>query len=263
MSDIERSFLASISDTPEDLTTRLVYADWLEERGDPRAGYLCLHNEFLQTGSQSPRLEAIALAGMIEDLDWLRFVELHDVLHRVTRRCGGRLPPALAMLWREVVWRSDPRNQKDDYYPMLEKVGAITGVFLHLECESVKDAYLDKNPGLREAFSAMFNQIEFIGEEHDLSFGLWRYATDVPALSAPIVSLDTTCEFGLVASTLQDCFAASYDPEEFAEAGKWFADRGIATSPTWAEAEKLIQGLPDPQERFERYCRGEGDGAAS
>ena len=33
-------FLAEIAANPVDLATRLVYADWLEDRGDPRAAYL-------------------------------------------------------------------------------------------------------------------------------------------------------------------------------------------------------------------------------
>ena len=39
MSD-EASFLAALEQNPEDETTRLVFADWLEERGDPRAEWL-------------------------------------------------------------------------------------------------------------------------------------------------------------------------------------------------------------------------------
>jgi uncharacterized protein (TIGR02996 family) len=41
MSD-ERGFLRAIQDNPEDDSLRLVYADWLEERGDPRSEYLRL-----------------------------------------------------------------------------------------------------------------------------------------------------------------------------------------------------------------------------
>jgi uncharacterized protein (TIGR02996 family) len=36
----EQAFLAAIRDAPDDTTARLVYADWLEERGHPGAGYL-------------------------------------------------------------------------------------------------------------------------------------------------------------------------------------------------------------------------------
>jgi uncharacterized protein (TIGR02996 family) len=41
MSD-DRAFLRAIREDPEDPARRLVYADWLEERGDPRGEYLRL-----------------------------------------------------------------------------------------------------------------------------------------------------------------------------------------------------------------------------
>jgi uncharacterized protein (TIGR02996 family) len=36
----ESAFLRAIADAPDDDAPRLVYADWLEERGDPRADYV-------------------------------------------------------------------------------------------------------------------------------------------------------------------------------------------------------------------------------
>ncbi len=38
--DDEHAFLRAISATPDDNSVRLVYADWLEERGDPRAAFV-------------------------------------------------------------------------------------------------------------------------------------------------------------------------------------------------------------------------------
>jgi uncharacterized protein (TIGR02996 family) len=43
----EQAFLDNIRANPRDNTTRLVYADWLEEHGDRRAGYLRLLCEWL------------------------------------------------------------------------------------------------------------------------------------------------------------------------------------------------------------------------
>jgi uncharacterized protein (TIGR02996 family) len=43
----EEAFLESIRANPRDNTARLVYADWLEERGDPRADYLRVLCEWL------------------------------------------------------------------------------------------------------------------------------------------------------------------------------------------------------------------------
>src|SRR5438067_8652841 len=38
----ERAFLTAILERPDDDATKLVYADWLEEQGDPRGEYLRL-----------------------------------------------------------------------------------------------------------------------------------------------------------------------------------------------------------------------------
>jgi uncharacterized protein (TIGR02996 family) len=40
--DVEKEFLDAITRNPEDEEARAVYADWLEERGDPRGEYLRL-----------------------------------------------------------------------------------------------------------------------------------------------------------------------------------------------------------------------------
>jgi len=42
MDDIERAFIAAIQRDPEDDEARTVYADWLEQRGDPRGEYVRL-----------------------------------------------------------------------------------------------------------------------------------------------------------------------------------------------------------------------------
>jgi uncharacterized protein (TIGR02996 family) len=52
MSDDE-AFIRAIVDSPGDETPRLVYADWLEERGDPRAAYLRAEQEAFGTGDTS------------------------------------------------------------------------------------------------------------------------------------------------------------------------------------------------------------------
>ncbi|MEK6239183.1 MAG: TIGR02996 domain-containing protein, partial [Planctomycetales bacterium] len=38
--DSQSAFLREIIDAPEDDAPRLIYADWLEERGDPKAGFI-------------------------------------------------------------------------------------------------------------------------------------------------------------------------------------------------------------------------------
>jgi uncharacterized protein (TIGR02996 family) len=45
--DHEQAFLAEIADNPADDAPRLIFADWLEERGDLRAELLRLLNELI------------------------------------------------------------------------------------------------------------------------------------------------------------------------------------------------------------------------
>src|SRR5262245_36198782 len=47
----EEAFLKAIRGEPDELAHRLVYADWLEERGDPRA-------EFVRLGAQVAQAQA-------------------------------------------------------------------------------------------------------------------------------------------------------------------------------------------------------------
>src|SRR5262245_50486711 len=51
-----RAFLDAIADSPDDVGTRLVFADWLEERGDPRSEILRLQAAHLR-GKDSADIE--------------------------------------------------------------------------------------------------------------------------------------------------------------------------------------------------------------
>ena len=55
----ERSFLDAIGGDPDDDASRLVYADWLEERGDPRAEFLRLEVALAEAAGEPARSEAI------------------------------------------------------------------------------------------------------------------------------------------------------------------------------------------------------------
>jgi uncharacterized protein (TIGR02996 family) len=46
--DNDEAFLRAITDNPNDSSVRLVYADWLEERGDPRAEFLRVQQAFTE-----------------------------------------------------------------------------------------------------------------------------------------------------------------------------------------------------------------------
>lgn len=69
----EEAFLESIRANPRDDTTRLVYADWLEERGDPRAAYLRVLCEWLarQTDGDQQLMERERELRASADRRWL------------------------------------------------------------------------------------------------------------------------------------------------------------------------------------------------
>ena len=77
MNDHE-AFLAAIRANPGDEAPRLVYADWLEERGDPRGEYLRLEHQLNQVRRRLAALQAEI------DPHWLSVITgcARVVLHR-------------------------------------------------------------------------------------------------------------------------------------------------------------------------------------
>lgn len=65
MSPDDEPFIRAIVDTPGDDTPRLVYADWLDDRGDPRGAYLRAEVGALRTGAaNSAKLLKFAAGGL-------------------------------------------------------------------------------------------------------------------------------------------------------------------------------------------------------
>jgi uncharacterized protein (TIGR02996 family) len=65
--DEDVSFLRAILNRPDDDVLRLVYADWLDERGDPRAGYLRLDVERHRAENSAGNLRS-ALEKQLRDI---------------------------------------------------------------------------------------------------------------------------------------------------------------------------------------------------
>src|SRR5262249_19063984 len=94
----EAAFLAAIQAAPEDGNLRLVYADWLEERGDVRGEYLRLEHQL----SLSPiTLRLVQLREQI-DPSWIALVRRATApmtwysSNRVTHRIAeGKVVPGL------------------------------------------------------------------------------------------------------------------------------------------------------------------------
>jgi uncharacterized protein (TIGR02996 family) len=111
----EEAFLAAIREAPSDPLPRLVYADWLDEQGDPRGEFLRVHCELSEIRTDS-RFHALwrrkqvlweqISAGTPSSRDWLGMVDLradfefHEVrwddqrrgtIALVGRICRGRI----------------------------------------------------------------------------------------------------------------------------------------------------------------------------
>lgn len=56
--DEDFAFLRAVLNQPQDDTLRLVYADWLQEHGDPRAQYLRLEVQWYRSGKRSGKRSA-------------------------------------------------------------------------------------------------------------------------------------------------------------------------------------------------------------
>jgi uncharacterized protein (TIGR02996 family) len=60
--DAEAGFLEDILDHPEDDVPRLIYADWLTERGDPRGDFIRVQCQLPRVPRSDPRHSALAAA---------------------------------------------------------------------------------------------------------------------------------------------------------------------------------------------------------
>jgi uncharacterized protein (TIGR02996 family) len=56
----DEAFIRAIVDSPGDDTPRLVYADWLDDRDDPRGPYLRAEHEWARSGKKERALRALA-----------------------------------------------------------------------------------------------------------------------------------------------------------------------------------------------------------
>jgi uncharacterized protein (TIGR02996 family) len=80
----DKAFLRAILDNPTDTTARLVYADWLDDRSDPRGTYLRVEADLrAQNDSNGERAVALRewLASLKRDIDpfWLACFDRPDI----------------------------------------------------------------------------------------------------------------------------------------------------------------------------------------
>jgi uncharacterized protein (TIGR02996 family) len=103
------AFLRAITDDPNQDSLRLVYADWLEERGDARGSFLrvTIELEALERTEPPPdmrsRLARVRRIGQLRHR-WRELLPLVDrnwfaLLHRGELRCGGVPDGACPRRW--------------------------------------------------------------------------------------------------------------------------------------------------------------------
>lgn len=104
----DEPFIRAILATPDDRTVRLVYADWLDDRGDPRAEYLRLQSRIvgMLPGSDERRAAREQLTALQHGFPswWLAAMGFFAVPREPNR---GRIEEAARLLNRPVTFTND------------------------------------------------------------------------------------------------------------------------------------------------------------
>src|SRR5262245_19431054 len=108
----DETFIRAVVDSPDDEGPRLVYADWLEEHGDPRNAYVRAEHEWARSRRPGALKKVRRLAKSL-DAEWVARVSrpsvgvclqaplfrraskrtTEDAIHRVEARFGVTFPP--------------------------------------------------------------------------------------------------------------------------------------------------------------------------
>lgn len=83
MTDDEQAFIREIAASPDAILPRLIYADWLDEQGDPRGEYLRLECLAIQEPDQAAALQQLALELLAEyRMAWVEALGKGVMFHR-------------------------------------------------------------------------------------------------------------------------------------------------------------------------------------
>src|SRR5262245_19528354 len=137
----DEPFLRALLLNPEDHTTRSVYADWLEERGDERAEYLRLERDLaaLPAGDDNVPAWGRRLAELRARIEpaWLARVGSHQALgsdrFEHVESDSGRLERAASILGRLVAY-VDGEGYERTITGAAEH--PVTGTLAYVECRS-------------------------------------------------------------------------------------------------------------------------------
>ncbi|MGE3804046.1 MAG: TIGR02996 domain-containing protein [Gemmataceae bacterium] len=163
----EDGFLAAIRERPADDLRKLIYADWLEEQGDPRADYLRHVVKIRQRRAISPKLRlvqqklAAELKALRKRVDVVpppqQFVEMRAVWQQIYRlekrlhKISQQIRPRIRVTLRELAAGIDPSWLALVSDPVIERCGrADTSPQFDFVCDrSWADLQLTVNPAVR------------------------------------------------------------------------------------------------------------------
>ena len=97
----DEAFLQAILEAPDDDAPRLIYADWLEEQGDPRGAFIRVQCQLARMAEDDPRRPALE-------------VEETPLRARMRQDLRADKPPAWAKIptWaRKACWQAESNEQ--------------------------------------------------------------------------------------------------------------------------------------------------------
>src|SRR5262249_48004439 len=123
----EQAFLQAVLEAPEGEAARLIYADWLEERGDPRGEFLRLECLLRSLRPHEPKYEAtkakLAKLRPGMDHDWLALVDRSDRYTRLWPESYCRVQAEAGEGGRPLRFVEGGNSQQDDFSRMKVSVG--------------------------------------------------------------------------------------------------------------------------------------------
>jgi uncharacterized protein (TIGR02996 family) len=155
MSD-DQGFRSALLADPEDTTTRLVYADWLDERDDPRGEFLRLEVELSTLPTEDARRPVIEerLRQLQAALDpaWLAALDrtlIENCRGRIPRPCGPRSRVRCPGRWERLTPTRDER---------VRHCRACGEHVIH--CATIQDAWRFSQAGARVAVDSRLTRTE-------------------------------------------------------------------------------------------------------
>jgi uncharacterized protein (TIGR02996 family) len=171
----EAAFLATVHDQPGDETARLVYADWLDEHGEPeKAAYL---RSLVQLRRQ---IDEVSEAQLLIDQDWLESISGT----RDDKYESHLLTKGLQFLTLEKVrkWAGDVASPLVvDYNSLLGHTISERRESLYLEMTRMLAAIRRQLPKMTIAWACCSPEIASIFETASRAFGYSEFFPEYPA----------------------------------------------------------------------------------